>query len=43
MQLRGEKVSQVAYSSGFNSDHTFRRLFKEKYSLTPTQYQKQTA
>ena len=36
-----EKVNQVAYSSGFNSDHTFRRLFKERYGCTPTQYLKQ--
>ena len=35
-----EKVADVAYSSGFNSDHTFRRLFKEKYGCTPMQYQK---
>lgn len=32
------KMSQVGYSSGFNSDHTFRRLFKEKYGCTPTEY-----
>ncbi|MCF0209368.1 MAG: helix-turn-helix transcriptional regulator [Bacteroidaceae bacterium] len=38
---QGEKVSQVAYRSGFNSDHTFRRLFKEKFSITPSQFIKQ--
>ncbi|MCQ2194077.1 MAG: AraC family transcriptional regulator [Paludibacteraceae bacterium] len=35
-----EKVSDIAFISGFNSDHTFRRLFKEKYGCTPLQYQK---
>lgn len=35
-----EKVSDIAYISGFNSDHTFRRLFKDKYGCTPLQYQK---
>lgn len=35
-----EKVADIAYISGFNSDHTFRRLFKEKYGCTPLQYQK---
>lgn len=35
-----EKVADVAFISGFNSDHTFRRLFKEKYGCTPLQYQK---
>lgn len=34
------KMSQVGYSSGFNSDHTFRRLFKEKFGCTPTEYVK---
>ena len=37
---RRVKMSQVGYSSGFNSDHTFRRLFKEKYGCTPTEYVK---
>lgn len=35
-----EKVTDIAFISGFNSDHTFRRLFKEKYGCTPLQYQK---
>ncbi len=35
-----EKVSDIAFISGFNSDHTFRRLFKEKYGCTPLQYQR---
>lgn len=35
-----EKVGDIAFISGFNSDHTFRRLFKEKYGCTPLQYQK---
>lgn len=30
--------SDIAFSAGFNSDHTFRRLFKLKYGCTPTQY-----
>lgn len=35
-----ETVADVAFISGFNSDHTFRRLFKERYGCTPLQYQK---
>lgn len=35
-----EKVADIAFISGFNNDHTFRRLFKEKYGCTPLQYQK---
>ena len=35
-----EKVTDIAFISGFNSDHTFRRLFKEKYGCTPLQYQR---
>lgn len=38
--LRSGRVphSQVSYSSGFNNDHTFRRLFKQKYGCTPSQF-----
>lgn len=35
-----EKLADIAFICGFNSDHTFRRLFKEKYGCTPLQYQK---
>lgn len=34
------KQSQVAYSAGFNNDHTFRRLFKERFGCTPSQFEK---
>lgn len=38
--LRSGRVpqSQVSYSAGFNNDHTFRRLFKQKYGCTPGQF-----
>lgn len=38
--LRSGRVpqSQIAYSAGFNNDHTFRRLFKQKYGCTPSQF-----
>lgn len=38
--LRSGRVpqSQISYSSGFNSDHTFRRLFKQKFGCTPSQF-----
>ena len=35
-----EKLADIAFICGFNSGHTFRRLFKEKYGCTPLQYQK---
>lgn len=35
-----EKLADIAFICGFNSDHTFRRLFKERYGCTPLQYQK---
>lgn len=40
LKERKEKVADIAFISGFNNDHTFRRLFKEKYGCTPLQYQK---
>ncbi len=30
--------SQVCYDAGFNNDHTFRRLFKQKFDCLPSQY-----
>lgn len=38
--LRSGRVPQqeIAYSAGFNSDHTFRRLFKKKYGCTPSEF-----
>ena len=35
-----EKIADLAFVCGFNSDHTFRRLFKERYGCTPLQYKK---
>ncbi len=38
--IRSGRVPQqeIAYSAGFNNDHTFRRLFKKKYGCTPSEY-----
>lgn len=37
--IRSGRVPQqeIAYSAGFNNDHTFRRLFKKKYGCTPSE------
>lgn len=32
------QLSDIAYSAGFNNDRTFRRLFKQKYGCSPSQY-----
>lgn len=36
-----ERISDIAYSSGFNSQRTFNRAFKELYNMTPAQYKKE--
>lgn len=38
--LRSGRVpqSEIAYSAGFNNDHTFRRLFKQKYGCTLSEF-----
>lgn len=33
-------MSQIVFSAGFNNDHTFRRLFKQKFGCLPSQYKK---
>lgn len=40
--LRDGRVqkSQVCYDAGFNNDHTFRRLFKQKFGCLPSQFGK---
>ena len=34
-------VDDIASASGFGTRHTFSRLFKERYSITPTEYRNQ--
>lgn len=36
----GEKITDIAFSYGFNSLETFIRSFKSVYEMTPTQYRK---
>lgn len=43
LRTSNDKASSVGYLCGFNSEGTFRRLFKEQYGCTPTQYVKQAA
>lgn len=35
-----DSISSIAYSSGFNSQRTFNRAFRELYNMTPAQYKK---
>lgn len=41
--LRSGRIptSQIPYSVGFNNDHTFRRVFKQYYGCTPSQFEKE--
>lgn len=34
-------VDDIASAAGFSTRHTFSRLFKERYSITPTEYRRQ--
>lgn len=43
LRTSNDKASSIGYLCGFNSEGTFRRLFKEQYGCTPTQYVKQAA
>ncbi len=36
----GRKITDIAFSYGFNNLETFSRTFKSVYNLTPTEYQK---
>ena len=35
-----QRVNEVMYASGFNSKSIFNRYFKERYGMTPTEYQR---
>lgn len=43
LRTSNDKASAIGYLSGFNSEATYRRLFKERYGCTPTQYTKRVA
>jgi len=43
LRTSNDKASSIGYLCGFNSEATFRRLFKEQYGCTPTQYVKHPA
>lgn len=43
LRTSNDKASSIGYLSGFNSEATYRRLFKERYGCTPTQYIKRAA
>lgn len=43
LRTSNDKASSIGYLCGFNSEGTFRRLFKEQYGCTPTQYVKKAA
>lgn len=40
LRFTGLSVGEVAYSLGYSSSYYFCRLFKEAFTLTPTEYQK---
>lgn len=43
LRTSNEKASAIGYMSGFNSEGTYRRLFKDRFGCTPTQYIKRAA
>ncbi|WP_198439898.1 nickel-binding protein [Pareuzebyella sediminis] len=42
LKNKDKTIAEVAYSSGFNSPTYFTRVFKERFGLLPTGFQKQT-
>lgn len=40
LRLTGLSVSEIAYSLGYSGSYYFCRLFKQYFSLTPTEYQR---
>ncbi|GEM_PF-3150320 len=38
IRLGRTPAAELPYAVGFNNDHTFRRLFKQKFGCTPSQY-----
>ncbi len=40
LRLTGLSVAEIAYSLGYSSSYYFCRLFKQYFSLTPTEYQR---
>lgn len=43
LRTSNEKASSIGYMSGFNSEATYRRLFKDRFGCTPTQYVRRVA
>lgn len=42
LQKSGMTVSEIAYATGFANPNYFTKVFKAKYSVTPTEYQAET-
>ena len=40
MQYTSESLTDICYSSGFDSQRTFNRVFKERYRMPPREYRK---
>lgn len=42
LECTKKSITEICYESGFESQRTFNRVFRERYHMTPSQYRKNT-